>query len=319
MASSDRFVKFAGFNLAWLIGVILFGAWVRITGSGAGCGSHWPTCNGEIIPRIERVETIIEFTHRLTSGACGILGLILIGWAWARFGARHMATRAAIVTLFFVIFEGLIGAGIVLKSLVEDDSSVARAVVVALHLVNTLVLTGAASGVVWWGAGRPSLRFSGARGALKWWLLAALLGIIAVSMTGAITALGDTLFPSALRLGPQLWTDVRADMGADQHFLVRLRAVHPVVAMLAALLLILVGDRARFDGASPSLRRGAGAMMVIVIAQVLLGIVNIALSAPGWMQLIHLLVAKILWLVTLVTFALSLTEGQDPAEPAGEP
>ena len=70
-----------GFNLL----VILWGAFVRATGSGAGCGSHWPLCNGEVLPRAPALATLIEFSHRLTSGVALLLVIGLVVGAWRGF------------------------------------------------------------------------------------------------------------------------------------------------------------------------------------------------------------------------------------------
>ena len=83
MTVSDRtFSRWAWLTLAWNVVVILWGAWVRASGSGAGCGSHWPLCNGEVLPTDPKVETLIEFTHRLSSGVALVLVVVL--WWWAR-------------------------------------------------------------------------------------------------------------------------------------------------------------------------------------------------------------------------------------------
>ncbi|MFN8454080.1 MAG: COX15/CtaA family protein [Anaerolineae bacterium] len=74
MVKLDRFAKYVWTVLAYNLAVILWGAFVRASGSGAGCGSHWPLCNGEVIPRTPQMETLVEFTHRLTSG----LALLLV-------------------------------------------------------------------------------------------------------------------------------------------------------------------------------------------------------------------------------------------------
>jgi heme A synthase len=287
----SHFTAYCWFVWAYLIGVILFGAWVRITGSGAGCGSHWPTCHGEVIPRSPSVETVIEYTHRLTSGLCGLFCLVAIVWSWRRFGGRSRVTMASLVVMFFVIVEGAIGAGLVLKELVADDASVARAVVISLHLTNTLGLVGAATLMVWWSKGEsliPTIPVP------RSWFTLALVALVVTSMTGAITALGDTLFPVDLTSDVGLAERLSQDLSATQHFLIRLRILHPIIACIVAVLLFRLGLWAR-DEADGQLRTIATCAVGLTIIQVLFGFMNIALGAPGWMQLIHLLMAQILW------------------------
>ena len=195
---------------AYLVFVILFGAWVRITHSGAGCGAHWPTCNGDIIPLQPSLETMIEYTHRLTSGLCGIFGLGMLVFAARRFGVKHRVFIAQALTLLFVVFEGAIGAGLVLKELVADDASSARAIVISLHLVNTFFLTGSAAAAAFFARAQvSSVEFSGS---LKWMLrgMGAFMGVVA--MAGAITALGDTLFPVAVTEGAGFFAHVKDDL-----------------------------------------------------------------------------------------------------------
>jgi heme A synthase len=293
------FRRFAWAFLAYLLLVILFGAWVRITHSGAGCGSHWPTCHGQIVPLDPSLETIIEFSHRLTSGLLGLLGLGLVIGAAARFG-KSRVTAAAIVTLVFIVFEAAIGAGLVLKELVADDDSVARAVVISLHLVNTLLLTGAASLAAWWSADRRPVS-PRALGSGNWILGAGLLALVATCMTGAVTALGDTLFPVGETTDTGLFAQVAQELSPANHFLVRLRVIHPVVAVVAAGLVYGVGAWARHnarDDRTPRLARG---LQHGAIAQVLVGLLNIALAAPGWMQLVHLLLAQVVWIIAVLT------------------
>ncbi len=301
VASPQRFARVGWAFLAYLLLVILFGAWVRITHSGAGCGSHWPTCHGQIIPLAPSIETIIEYTHRLTSGMLGIFGLGLVGWAAVRFG-RHRVTAAAVVTLVFIVFEGAIGAGLVLEELVADDDSVARAIVIGLHLVNTLLLTGAASLAAWWsteptpGARRPF-------GMGDWLLTASLVALIVTSMTGAVTALGDTLFPVDPAAGAGLLDRVRDELSPAKHFLVRLRIIHPVVAVVSAGVVYGVAAWLREHAAGLRTRRLARGMQHGVLAQVVVGILNVGLAAPGWMQLVHLLAAQLVWIVVVLTMA----------------
>lgn len=282
--------------VAYLIGVILFGAWVRITHAGAGCGSHWPTCHGEIIPIDPSIETIIEYTHRLTSGFLGIVAIVFLVVIIREYGWTKPA-KAAVVTLVLIVFEALIGAGIVLKELVASDDSVARAIVIAIHLVNTLFLTASASLAAYWSTNRtPKL----GRTSMYWGCVALAVGVILTSMTGAVTALGDTLFPVVLADGASLASHVTADLDPANHFLVRLRIVHPIVAVVVGLAIVVTGFvwSARIDDRQTAMV--ARGLAILAIVQLIAGMVNIVLAAPGWMQLVHLFLAQTLWIFLVI-------------------
>lgn len=290
---NQRFTVAAWLFLAYLIAVILFGAWVRISHSGDGCGSNWPTCHGEVIPTAPSAATLIEFTHRVTSGLCGVLGIGLLAWSWSRFGTGPV-TRAVAWTLLFVVFEGAIGAGLVLAELVADDASAARAAVIALHLTNTLALTAFAALAAWRSGQHRPARFLARRRAS---FAIGIALVVVASMSGAVTALGDTLFPSEINVGPGLFTEIGDDLSAGNHFLVRLRILHPALAILAAgYLLWLLASEADAN-------RWASAAMYLVAAEVVIGFVNIGLSAPGWMQVIHLLGAQAFWVAFILACA----------------
>ncbi len=300
-AGANRgFRRYATVIVAYLLFVILFGAWVRISYSGAGCGSHWPTCNGDIVPVAPSIETIIEFTHRVTSGLLGPMVIVLVAWSVRRFG-RSRVTVAAVLTMVFVVLEALIGAGLVLKELVANDDSVPRAVIISLHLVNTLILTGSAVLTVWWSYDDRSLVFA-ALGRGSWPLMAGLLALLVTSMTGAVTALGDTLFPVAPAADAML-SHVRDELSSANHFLVRLRIVHPVVAVVAAGVLYGVGAWAREHARDSLTPRFARGLQHAVVAQVVVGITTIGLAAPGFMQIVHLLMAQIVWMAAVLTAA----------------
>jgi heme A synthase len=276
----------------YILLVILYGAWVRISGSGAGCGAHWPTCNGQIVPFSPSEKTIVEFTHRVTSGLLGPLVIGLVVWAWVGAGRRKVIRWLAGITLLFVVFEALIGAGLVLGSLVADNASWARALVIALHLGNTLVLTACAVFTAWFGVGRawPSLSrpFAG-----RAWLWLSCAALVLVSMTGAVTALGDTLFPVKHGVEGGMLSHLSQGFDSEVHFLVRLRVLHPVLALgVAVLVLQLIQRWADEPGELGTLARLSARLLWL---QVSLGVVNIITAAPGWMQLVHLLGAEVLW------------------------
>lgn len=308
LATSKWFTIYSWIMLAYLLFVILFGAWVRITHSGAGCGSHWPTCHGDIIPFEPSIETMIEYTHRLTSGLLGITGLISIFWAAKRFG-KHPILWATIITYIFIIFEGAIGAGLVLAELVEDNDSIARAIVIALHLANTLSLTAAAGLTAWWSTGRTiPKKFT--PNTTNWLLLAGLLALVATSMTGAVTALGDTLFPVDPTLTDGLAQRLRDDLSTANHFLVRLRIIHPFVAILTALYIFVLAYSLRLEKLSQTADRWTKITIAIVITQVAIGFLNVALAAPGWIQLVHLLLAQMVWLALVFLTVTIMTDNQ---------
>src|SRR5579872_3861818 len=102
--------RFAWAVLVYFIGVILWGALVRATGSGAGCGDHWPLCNGTVMQHSPRVDTMIEFTHRLTSGISFFSAVGLMVWTLAGTVGGHMARAASIAAVVFTLVEAILGA-----------------------------------------------------------------------------------------------------------------------------------------------------------------------------------------------------------------
>lgn len=286
---SRAFARFATVLLGYLLLVIVFGAWVRITGSGAGCGDHWPSCQGEAVPRSPSAATLIEYTHRLTSGVLGILTLLLPLWAFRSYPAGHGARRWSVCTLLLTGVEAAIGAGLVKAQLVADDASAARAVVVALHLVNTLLLTASAALTVASVRSPPPPAAARSRLAAEVWALAALLVALAlVAASGAVTALGDTLFPVGHR-GGEL-------PHGSEHFLVQLRVVHPILACVTGCAAVVLARRSLSRALPGGARQWALALGVLSALQLLLGAINIWLHAPGWLQLTHLLLAQLLWI-----------------------
>jgi heme a synthase len=270
-------------TLAYTLFVILFGAVVRVTGSGAGCGQHWPTCHGEIAHLPTSVETAIELTHRITSGLSLVVALGAFVLTWRRYGRRHLSTRAGLWSIAFLLVEALVGAALVLLELVGNDASWLRAVVMAFHLTNTSLLT-LSMLVAAWAFGRDASELRRGDRAQRTVLWAGAAGIVVVLGSGAVTALGDTVMPLAQR------GVVEAASQEGAHFLDQLRGVHPVVAVLVAVLLLWTSDRLGPGRARTLLPWAVG-------AQVLAGLANVVLSAPGWMQIVHLALANLVWLV----------------------
>lgn len=301
------FVRYSWFVLAYNLAVILWGAFVRATGSGAGCGRHWPLCNGEVVPRAEQVATLIEFTHRLTSGLAGLLVIAMVVWAVRAFPRGHLARRGAWLTLVLIIVEGGLGAGLVLLELVADNSSVARAVAMGVHLVNTLLLIGAITLTALWGAGWGALRLRG-QGLVGWLIGVGVAAMLLLGATGAITALGDTLFPVA-----SFHEGVLQELDPYSHFLVRLRVYHPALAIVTGIYLIAAGQVIYRRRPDQGTARATAALILLFLAQLGVGVINIALLVPVAVQLIHLLMADLVW-VALVILAAAALGREAPAE-----
>jgi heme A synthase len=291
-----RFARFAWGVLAYNVAVVLWGAVVRATGSGAGCGAHWPRCNGVVIPRSPSAETLIEFTHRATSGLALLAVVAMLWMAFRRFPAGHAARTGAVWSMVLMLTEAAVGASLVLLELVGGNTSGARAWWMAAHLTNTFLLLAAIALTAWWGSGRPRIRVRG-QGRAAFLALAPIALTLLVGVTGAVTALGDTLFPK---------TSVGLSGGA--HFLERLRVVHPFLAIGTGVFAVAAAAmlrRLRPDATTVRLSRAVAALFGI---QILAGTVNVVLLAPVWMQLVHLLLADALWLALVLTAAAALGE-----------
>jgi cytochrome c oxidase assembly protein subunit 15/protoheme IX farnesyltransferase len=286
--ATRTFERVAWATLACTVVVVIWGAVVRATGSGAGCGAHWPLCNGLVVPPAPGVATIIEFTHRVTSGLLliGALGLAIA--ARRIYPAGHAARRGAALSFIFVVLEALIGAGIVLLRLVENDASALRAAYVAGHLVNTMFLVAALTATVWAARPRPAATVPPQAATLAW-LRGALGLLLVVSAAGAVVALGDTLFPGA---------SLAADFDPASHFLIRLRMWHPLLAVGAVIYLAVLIGRTHLLDEAPT-RRAARASIALIVLQMALGGVNILMAAPLAVQMAHLAVSNLLWIAVV--------------------
>lgn len=284
-----RFRRLAWGVLAYNVLVILWGGVVRASGSGAGCGDHWPFCNGEIIPSNPALNTVVEFAHRVTSGIALPLVFFLVWQAFRRAPRGAALRKAAGAAGVFIVLEAALGAGLVLFEYVAYNPSFARAVWMAGHLVNTLLLLGALALVAWWASGgsvphRPALGRSVAVGA-------AVVSVLILAMGGAVTALGDTLTVHG-GLDPALDPVVAT--------LVGLRLFHPLMAFVALAVI----------GASVWSSRGSGEAVVsrgvtvlgLFAVQMGIGALNVGLNVPVWMQIVHLFVTDVIW-VALVVWA----------------
>lgn len=315
----QRFAKYAWAVVVYNLAVVAWGGYVRATSSGAGCGSHWPLCNGEMIPRAPRIETVIELTHRLTSGLALLLVVGLFLWSRKAYAPKHTVRRAAALSIFFMLTEALIGAGLVLFRLVAHDDSIARAVYLSVHLINTFLLLAALALTAWWASAGKALRLREQEKTLKVLAGGAIFAALVLGVSGAVTALGDTLFPSV-----SLAAGFKQDLQPTAHFLIRLRVLHPLIAITVGSMFVAFAvfsirrcEKERGNDGSRDIkiggewtRRFAIALMCFVAAQFIVGAFNVALLAPIPLQLVHLLLADLMWLALVLLIAAML---------AGEP
>ena len=302
-----RLARLAWLVLGWNLAVIAWGAYVRASGSGAGCGAHWPLCNGEMLPRAPAIETLIEYTHRLTSGVALLAVLFLAFRVFRGKPKPHPARRAALASVVFILSEAAVGAGLVLFRLVADNESVARALFMAVHLMNTFVLLACLTLTAHFCAADARPRSSGRR---AWPFAFAAVALLLVGTSGAIAALGDTLYPARSLLG-----GLAADLSPTAHLLVRLRVAHPLLAVFGALGVGVAAASVLRTHADAPLRRAAWRIVGLVLLQLVVGLANVLLLAPVWIQLVHLLLADLVWiaLVLMSARALSASPAQDQA------
>jgi len=309
-ATGTRFARYAWSALAFHLGVILWGAFVRASGSGAGCGQHWPLCNGQVVPGTPLTATIIEFTHRLTSGIAVVSVLVLVVWAVRGFPRGYGVRGGALLALASTGTECAIGAALVLLRLVGSNESLARGLWLGAHLVNTLFLLAALSVTAWHatevrerGFSRPILALSLSRNRAPRSAPAAissrrvdaaascaLAGFLFVGVLGGFAALGDTLVVST-----SLGASIHADFSVSSNIFVRLRVLHPIVAGALGIWLLVLAYKL-----CAVAKRLSIAVAALVLAQFALGIANIVLLTPIWLQLAHLLAADLLWIACVL-------------------
>ncbi len=290
--------RFAWAVLLYFVAVILWGTLVRATGSGAGCGDHWPLCNGTVLQHSPRTATIIEFTHRLTSGISffAILGLMI--WTFLGTVKGHLARTMAVASLLFTLIEALLGALLVLLGLTAESRSPLRPWYLALHLSNTLLLLAALTLTAHMLNRREAYLRKRIRIVAPGVALAGLFVFMVVGVTGSLAALGDTLFPAT-----SLAQALSSDFSSKSAWLVRWRWTHPTIAFLASIFLVWIMLRALRRSEYWD-NRGLSALVLALLAlQYALGILDVVWLAPVWLQVLHLLGADTLWCALIVLTA----------------
>lgn len=288
--------RFAWITLCWNVAVVLWGAYVRATGSGAGCGNKWPLCNGDVLSTSARAQTIIEFTHRMTSGIALLMVAGLVIWCWRVTSRRDWGRYSAILAAVFLANEALLGAALVLLDHVAQDKSAGRVLFLCLHLGNTLLLLATLSLTAGW-LSKGSGSFALIRNPRE--IVAIGMGLLAtmlIGITGAIAALGDTLFP-ATSLRSSLMQDFSPAAPALLHY----RLLHPAVAVIAGSYVLWVIVRTSHQPGH--LSKLSISLVVLLSAQLSIGILNVLLLTPVWLQILHLFFGDVFWIALVLASA----------------
>lgn len=269
------------------LGLIVFGAVVRVTDSGLGCGSSWPLCDGAIVPPLDNLTAWIEWLHRLFAVLIGLLGLATLIVAIRAYRNRNrLALNATVVAAVLFFVQSMLGALVVVLDL--PPTAVTLHLGTAMLLLAALLIAGVAA------VHRPEQRTMRDNFTLLVYLTAALAFVIILTgalVRGAGASLACTDWP--LCNGSLIPLD--QGQGALIHWLHRV-AVLGLGITLA--LLVWQAWRSRVAGLARNLaaaaavvylmQAGVGAMYVISAAAPWTGAAHVGLAALTWALLVAL-------------------------------
>ena len=299
----SKFAKYAWFVLTYNIIVILWGVFLRASKSGDGCGQHWLTCHGEIIPSAPEMKTVIEFSHRLTSGLAFIAVLALVFWTFRKFPKGHILRKTALISFVFIITEALVGAGLVLTGNTAETLTNARPFWMAGHLINTFILLTFLTLTAWFAGGGKHFDFK-VQPKILLLLGLAIVGIFFIGISGSVAALSSMLFPSET-----LAEGFKQDFSTTSHILLRLRIFHPISSVAVGIFLFfLSGWLKKLAKDNFWINRWASILSFIILLQIVFGALTLLTGAPIIMQLIHLFLADAVWILFVLMTASVLAD-----------
>jgi heme A synthase len=302
------FAKYAWFVLAFNIIVILWGVFLRASLSGDGCGEHWLTCGGEVIPSAPQLKTSIEFFHRITSSLAGIsvIGLLIwaiIRWRSQKSGNATLMVRMSIASLTFIVIEGVLGGLLVLTGNTAANWTPTRPFWMAAHLVNTFTLIAILSLTAWFAGGGKPFNFNVPRKYLLM-LTVAVAGIFLIGMSGSVAALSSMLYPSST-----LSEGIAKDFSSTSHIILRLRVFHPILSISVGVFLVFLAGWFKSQAKENlSVARWSNVLSILVLIQFASGAITLLLLAPIVMQIIHLFLADAVWIAFVLLSASFLAD-----------
>ena len=279
--------------LAYLQAVL--GAVVRITGSGMGCGDHWPRCHGHWFPPLERMDLIIEVTHRYVAAALTLAVLALVFVAWRRrespgVGGPGGVLRPALAAALLVVAAALLGA-----VTVKLDLHAAAVVIhlgLAMFLIAALALAAVRSSSMSAGgsAATSPKTIRGAAVAAGIAFFAVVMGGITANIAGGAVSCGG--FPHCREIsagGTPLYVQVG----------------HRVLAfaLLLHLFGMLMALRKRTE--PQTVRLWTQIAFGVVLAQILVAAAMVEMGLPLHLRVLHQAVGTLVWLVVFVFAAVT--------------
>jgi cytochrome c oxidase assembly protein subunit 15 len=293
-----RKLSWAALGVAFVHSV--FGAIVRISGSGMGCGEHWPDCNGTLVPTFTSYTTVVELTHRcLAAALLGVTGaLVVVARRQTRPdgapGSRGSVFRAASVALGLEIAAALVGM-VVVKLALSSRALIAVHYTIAMAILATLIIAlqrsgelGAA-GVRQGDASRPTYR--AATGAAGIAFVTVVFGALTANLAGAAeSCLG---FPWC-RLG---MTDLSGTLPVQ--------ITHRVLALLLFLHLLGLATGVSRRRESPVIVRAAWIAFGVVVLQIVVAASLVELRLPPALQSLHQAAGTLVWVAAFTLAALA--------------
>jgi len=263
---SSAFTKFAWTVVGYNLIVILWGVFLRASKSGDGCGTHWLTCHGEVIPSAPAFKTVIEFSHRVTSLIAGILVIILVALSFKLFKTGSKVRKFAVASLIFIILEGLIGAGLVLTGNTAENWTPTRPLWMGAHLINTFTLVAILTMTAWFSTREHFVAFELRRSHYVAFF-ASLIAIFLMGMSGSLAALSNMFFASA-----SIAEGIAKDFDKASPLIVRLRISHPIISVISAfgLSVSAIWLQSRFSGS-----RWNRALIWLLMIQIVTGITDV--------------------------------------------
>jgi cytochrome c oxidase assembly protein subunit 15 len=220
--------------------------------------------------------------------------------------AVHPSRRAAAAALAFIVLEALLGAGLVLFGWVAKDDSAGRGWAMPLHLTNTFLLLASLTLTAAWAQRGERVSCQLPRGALPLAIGVSLGAVLLAGVTGAVAALGDTLFPATT-----FGEGIRQDFQGSARILLRLRVLHPFAALFAGVMPVITAWIAAPLRRDRAVSRAGSALIVLACVELLAGVLNLVLLAPVWLQIVHLVLADLVWVSLIAMGAWAVTPRPD--------